>query len=178
MDAGIGTHMDAPAHIVPGGLSIGEIPCEQLIAPAAIIDCDDELSLKEVREYESIYGPIPPHALVIAFTGWSRFWSDPIAYRNELRFPTFSAEAAEFLLTEREIVGIAIDTLSPDRFDSTFPVHRLVLGAGKYIIENVGDCSSMPRQGGYVACLPLRCRGATESPIRMVGFLTKSLESM
>lgn len=41
-------------------------------------------------------------------------------------------------------------------------------------MDNVGDCSSMPREGGYVASLPLRCDGATESPIRMVGLVERA----
>jgi len=183
MDAGIGTHLDAPAHLIPDGASISDILCEQCIIPACVLDvskkvhADYAITLRDVEEFEAKYGLISTHSLVIAFTGWSRYWEDPVAYRNidiagQMHFPTFSSQSVDFLL-KRNISGIAIDTLSPDCLDHTFPVHKLILGSGKYIIENVADCSQMPPQGGYVICLPLKCQNSTESPIRMVGLVPK-----
>jgi len=179
MHAGVGTHMDAPAHRFEGGHSIADIPLKELIVAVCIIDVRDkthadyEVSVTDVEEYEARFGRIPPNSLVIAFTGWSQFWSSAEAYRNvdgdgQMHFPAISRQVAELLL-ERDVAGVAIDTLSPDCLDDTFPVHQIILGAGKYIIENVADCSEMPPQGGFCIALPLRAEGATESPIRLVG---------
>lgn len=184
MHAGIGTHMDAPSHRIQGGLSIADISLEQLFVPASVIDvskkagADYEVSCEDIENYEAAYGLIPQNSLVIAYTGWSRFWLDSTNYRNidakgQMHFPAFSAKAAELLL-KREIAGIAIDTLSPDCLDTTFPVHKLVLGAGKYIIENIANCSQIPPQGSYVIALPLRAEGGTESPIRAVALLPRA----
>ena len=183
MHAGIGTHMDAPSHCIPGGLSIAEIPVSQLILPACVLDVsgkahgDYEVSLADLDAYEANYGIIPPQSLVIIYTGWSRLWAQPEAYRNvdslgQMHFPAVSKKVAEVLL-EREVAGLAIDTFSPDCLDQSYPVHNLFLGAGKYIIENVADCSLMPPQGGYIIALPIKAEGATESPIRMVGLIPK-----
>jgi len=183
MHAGVGTHMDAPSHRIPGGLSIADIPVDQCIAAACVLDvskkagADYEISVEDIENYEATYGMIPANALVIAYTGWSRFWSDPAAYRNldahgHMHFPAFSAQSAELLL-KRKIVGIAIDTISPDCSDATFPVHQLILGAGKYIIENLADCSQMPPKGGYVIALPIRAEECTEAPIRIVGLIPR-----
>lgn len=181
MDAGIGTHMDAPCHLIKGGLSIEKIPLDQLITQACIIDVsskadgDYEISMHDIEAYEKKYGLIPKGAVVIGYTGWSRFWLDAKGYRNldsngKMHFPAFSAKAAEALLT-RDIAGIAIDTLSPDCLDFTFPVHRSILGAGKYIIENIGDCSQIPPKGAYIIALPLKLQECTESPLRMVALV-------
>src|SRR5260221_4874637 len=116
MHAGVGTHMDAPSHQFPGGMSIAEIPVERLIAPGCIIDvskragADYQVSVEDIEAYESVYGKIPKGALVIAFTGWCRFFTDPVKYRNvgasgRMRFPSISANAAA-LLVERDVVGI------------------------------------------------------------------------
>lgn len=183
MHAGVGTHMDAPSHRIQGGHSIADIPVEQLIVPARVIDvsakvdANYELSLQDIEIHEREWGRIPKGSLVIAYTGWNRFWSDPKAYRNvdtagQMHFPAFSCQAAEALI-ERDVAGIAIDTLSPDCLDQTFSVHKIILGAGKYIIENIADCSQMPPQGGYVIAFPLKVEGATESPIRIVGLIPK-----
>ncbi len=180
MHAGVGTHMDAPAHRFKGGCCIADIPLEQLIVPVCIIDVtkeahpDYEMPLEEIERYEHKYGQIAPGSLVVVYTGWSRFWTNPEMYRGEdakgqMHFPAISKAAAEHLLM-RDVVGVAIDTLSPDCLDNDFPVHQVLLGHGKYIIENVADCSQMPPSGGYCIALPIRVDEATEAPIRMVGF--------
>lgn len=181
MHAGVGTHMDAPSHCIPGGNSIADIPLEQFIVPACVIDisakahADYELSVEDIEEYERAHDKIPEGSLVIAHTGWGRFWPNSEAYRNvdvngRMHFPAFSGQAAE-LLVKRSIVGIAIDTFSPDCLDETFPVHKAILGAGKYIIENIANCSQLPAKGSYVIALPLRAEKATESPIRIIGLI-------
>ncbi len=181
MHAGIGTHMDAPSHRIQGALSIADIPLEQLIVRACVLDVSEkadanyEISVEDVEHYERKHGLIPKDALVIGYTGWERFFSDSAAYRNvdekgKMHFPAFSAEAAERLL-KRDIAGIAIDTLSPDCLDSSFPVHRLILGAGKYIIENIENCSKLTPKESYVIAFPLRAEGCTESPIRAVALI-------
>jgi len=151
--------------------------------PACVIDvstrahADYEVSVEDIEQYERQWGKIPKHALVIAYTGWSQFWSDPDRYRNvdskgQMHFPAFSGTAAAMLL-QRDISGIAIDTLSPDCLDAAFPVHKIMLGAGKYIIENIAQCFQMPPQGGYVIALPLRIEDAAESPMRIIGLIPK-----
>lgn len=180
MHAGVGTHMDAPSHRFVEGLSIAEIPLNQLIRQVCVIDVSDkahadyEISVEDIQSYEKSFEVIPKGSLVIGYTGWSRFWTEPEKYRNvdasgRMHFPAFSAKAAELLL-EKEISGIAIDTLSPDCADDAFLVHQLILGAKKYIIENVADCSMIPPKGAYVIALPLKA-DSTESPIRMLGLI-------
>ena len=177
MHAGVGTHMDAPSHRFEMGISIADIPLDQLLAPLCIIDvskkadADYRISMEDVLAY----GTIPPNALIIGFTGWSRFWNNPNAYRNldakgEMHFPAFSKQAAAYLL-ERNIVGLGIDTLSPDCLDPEFAVHKLILGKGKYILENIGDCSEIPPKGAYAIALPLRAEECTECPIRLIALV-------
>lgn len=183
MHAGLGTHMDAPSHRFEGASSIADIPLENLIAPACVLNvskkagADYEISAQDIREYEKAYGIIKEKSLVIGYTGWDRYWNNVEKYRNvgpdqKMHFPAFSAEAAEILL-ERKVAGIAIDTLSPDCLDASFPVHKLILGQGKYIIENIAGCSSMPALGALVVALPLNMEDATEAPMRIVGIVPK-----
>jgi kynurenine formamidase len=179
LNAGIGTHMDAPSHFIKGGLSIDDIPLEKLIIPACVLNVSEKangkylISAKDVEEYETQHGKIPENSFVIGYTGWSRFWPDSDPYRSadskgNAQFPSFSAEAAQLLL-ERKIAGIGIDTLSPD-CDLQFPVHKLILGQGKYIVENMANCHLLPAQGAFVILLPLNM-DTTESPIRAVGVI-------
>lgn len=182
--AGVGTHMDAPSHFIKGGMNIADIPLEQLIAPCAVIDLSRQshgdliISSDAILEFEKKHGKIAKGSLFLAHTGWSSFWSDPQKYRNpdaagQMHFPTYSAQAAELLL-ERGIVGLGIDTLSPDPQGSNFPVHHLLLGAGKYIIENVAHLNRMPPSGAYAINFPLKICCGAESPVRLVGLIGRS----
>ena len=178
MHAGIGTHMDAPAHCIPGGSTIDQIPIESLIAPCAVIDVSDKMSenylitVEDIQRFEKHYDTIPELGFVIFYTGWEQFWSEPEKYRNDHKFPSVSKEAAAFLLAERNIVGLGIDTLSPDRPDNGFPVHQLVLGEGKYIIENVANAKALSPFGATVLALPIKTP-TTEAAMRFVGIELK-----
>lgn len=173
MEAGIGTHIDAPAHCIPNGITIDELQLNNLIAPCIVIDVSKNahehysVSIDDIKEFEKRYGVISEGQFVMIKTGWEQFWDEPKKYHNNHFFPSISAEAAKFLL-ERNIVGIGIDTLSPDRPESGYPVHSLLLGAGKIIVENVANLASMPPVGSFIIALPLKIKGGTEAPIRLV----------
>jgi kynurenine formamidase len=173
LEAGVGTHMDAPAHCIQGALAIADLPLEELISPCVVIDISDKanetysLLPQDIEEFERKHGSIETSAFIIVYTGWSRFWPDPEAYRNDYRFPSIFPPAAEMLL-ERKMKGLGIDTLSPDRPESGYPVHQLLLGAGKYIVENVANANLLSPKGWQAFALPLKIIGATESPMRLI----------
>ncbi|PHQ80931.1 MAG: cyclase [Coxiella sp. (in: Bacteria)] len=171
---GIGTHMDAPAHCIPDARTIADIPLKNLITPCVMIDVADKagehylVSCDDIIQFESTHGRINKDTLVIFHTGWSQYWNEPQKYRNDLVFPTLSNPAAELLL-ERQVTGMGIDTLSPDSPTSGFPVHKTLLGADKFIIENVANAHLLPPVGAYILALPLKIQNGTEAPIRLVG---------
>ncbi|VVC76766.1 Kynurenine formamidase [Aquicella siphonis] len=177
MSAGIGTHMDAPLHCIPDGASIADIPLQSLIVPCRVIDVSDRanerycISPDDISRFENEHGMISKNTFVIFYTGWDKWWLQPEKYRNELIFPSVSKEAAALLLT-RNIVGIGIDTLSPDAGDSGFPVHQLILDAGKYIIENIYNAKQLGPIAQIIA-LPIKIQDGTEAPVRLVGIKHK-----
>ncbi len=182
MRSGAGTHIDAPLHFIPTGKDVASIALEELIAPVCVIDvsvkahADYYITCDDIKTFENKYGKITPKSFVIGYTGWDKHWHSK-QFRNvdaqgQMHFPGFTRESAELLL-EREIVGIGIDSLSPDCFDLTFPVHHLILGAGKYIVENLANCAKLPAIGAYVILLPLKAQDLTESPLRAVGLIPK-----
>ncbi|MFU7598130.1 cyclase family protein [Legionella pneumophila] len=176
MPAGMGTHMDAPAHCCPDGLSIDQIPLDQLVSPCVVIDVSTKahalynVTPQDIVDFEKTHGLIQPDSFVIMKTGWSRFWGNPLQYRNNHNFPSVSAETAT-LLVSRGIVGLGIDTLSPDRPDDDFPVHRILLNSGRYIVENIANSEQLPSIGSFVMAFPLKIKQATEAPMRLIGLL-------
>lgn len=107
-------------------------------------------------------------------TGWEKFWHEPQKYHNNHIFPSVSDEAAK-LLIERGVHALGIDTLSSDRPEDGFKVHRLFLGAGKILLENVANLNSIPPLGSFVMALPIKIKDGTEAPIRLVSLIKKIL---
>lgn len=173
MQSGIGTHIDAPAHCFAGAITIDQLPLDRLIVSGIVINITDKahanyvVSEQDLRDFEAQYGQIPMGSCVIIATGWDVYWIDREKYHNRWQFPVLSAAAAHFLV-ERRIVGIGIDTLGPDLPDSGYPVHRIFLGQGKYIVENVANAQALPPVGAQIMVMPLRIMGGTESPVRMI----------
>lgn len=174
MHTGIGTHMDAPRHCFSNGKSIDELPINDFLAPCIVIDLSTQshasyvADVSSIKKFEQQHGTIAEGSFVIIHTGWGEKWDDPAAYRNSGIFPSISKEAAEYLAS-KNIVGLGIDTLSPDIATSEFPVHQIILGAGKYIVENVAHANLMPPTGGYSLALPIKIQDGTEAPIRLIG---------
>lgn len=178
MSSGIGTHMDAPSHCFEHMSPIDAIPLQSLISECRVIDVSDNtnehysVSVDDIKSFEKKHGAIPKGSFVIIYTGWSQRWQQPDKYRNEKIFPNISIDAAKLLIS-RDIVGLGIDTLSPDAFGSNFPVHRLILGAGKYIVENVANANLLDATGNYIFALPMKIKDGTEAPMRLIGMKRK-----
>lgn len=174
--AGIGTHIDAPAHCIADAKMVHELPIASLFTPCVVIDVRTfadahyRLKLQDILNFEQAYGEIQAGTLVAVNTGWDRFWQDAAAYRNNHAFPTVSSEAAEYLV-KQNIAGVAIDTLGVDRPEDDYPVHRMLLGAGIYIIENATNLDKLPPIGAHSVALPIKIKDATEAPIRFVGII-------
>ncbi len=181
----LGTHVDAPRHFIADGTSIDALEPRQLIAPAAVIDvraqvaeeADYRLTVTDIKRWEEENGTLPPGAVVFMYTGWGARWNDPEAYRHQdergvMHFPGFSPEAAQFLVRERAINGLGIDTLSVDYGPSTdYRVHHIALGAGKYHIENAANLDQLPAKGAVVIVAPLPIRGGSGAPARVLALV-------
>jgi kynurenine formamidase len=156
-----GTHLDAPGHFVPGGRLAPQIAPEELFVPVVVVDIarraasnpDAQVTVGDLREFERRYGRVPPRALVCMYSGWERRAHDPDAYRNPgpdgtLHFPGFGGAAVAWLLERRQITGIGVDTLSLDvGASTTFEVHKTLLGADRYGLENLANLRRIPRRG-------------------------------
>lgn len=173
--AGIGTHIDAPAHCIKNGKTVDQLELNKLFAPCYVVNVEEKahesysVELEDIASYENNFGSITARSIVCIATGWSRFWYDANAYRNNYRFPSIGTEVAHYLVS-RGIAGIAIDTLSPDTPANGFPVHNILLSNGCYIIENATNLGLLPAQGAQLIVAPLNAQGATEAPIRFFAY--------
>ena len=179
-----GTHLDAPAHFSDGGITAEMIDIGDLFAPLAVIDIsaraeddpDTALSVDDILAYEADYGEIAAGSLVAMNSGWGSRWSDPAGFvnldtNNVQHYPGFSPDATEFLLSQRDIVGIGVDTLSLDPGNSTdFGTHITLLGGGKYGIENLAHLGQLDPAGATVYVGAPKWAAASGGPSRVIGF--------
>ena len=180
--------MDAPVHFNRDGLTVDQVPLAAMIGPAAVVDFsaraagdpDAMLTVDDLNRWETAHGRIPDGAIVVARSGWSRFWPDKKRYLGtdrpgdvaHLRFPGFSAEAVDFLLGHRKVIAIAIDTASIDPGNSKeFPVHRHWLGANKPAFENLAHADRLPPTGATLFCIPMKIGKGTGAPTRIFALL-------
>jgi kynurenine formamidase len=174
---GVGTHMDSPAHCIPGGETIESLNLKNLVTDCVVIKIegvgeDFVITPSMVEEFEKQNGKIQPGTFVIFYTGWSKYWNEKNKYQNEHKFPSVHEDTAKILL-ERNIAGLGIDTLSADTGINGFPVHRAILGAGKYLVENIANADMIPATGSKTLVLPMKIKDATEAPIRLVALIPK-----
>lgn len=182
-----GTHIDAPLHFGgPGYLTIDQIPPESLVGPAVIVDVRDgvannidyELTVADLQAWEKYYGLIPKGAVVVMFSGWQDRWNEPEAYINNqdgvYHFPGFSVDAIQWLLNNRDINGIGVDTVSFDHgLSRDYRAHKLLLKANKWALENLANLDKTPPQGALMVVGPMKHKGGSGGPARVYTFINK-----
>lgn len=180
----IGTHVDAPLHCTQG-LSADRIPAERLVGPLVVVDirartstkADAELTLDDLKAWERQHGPIAPGSVVALFSGWDTRVDDARRFfglddRGGYHFPGFHLEAVQFLHEQREIKGIATDTLSLDPGASAdFPVHHYWLGHQKWGLENIAGLGQLPVKGSTIIVGAPKIAGCTGGPSRVLALL-------
>ncbi|MCS6774570.1 MAG: cyclase family protein [Anaerolineae bacterium] len=178
-----GTHMDAPFHF-SDQQTADQIPVENLVGPLVVIDIREKagrdpdalVTEADIRRYERRYGRIPFGAIVAMWSGWDEFVKTP-KFRNAdakgvMHFPGFALDAVEFLLANREVKGIMVDTLSLDHGPSTdFAVHYKWLPTNRWGMECVANLGKVPARGATVIVGSPKIVGATGGPSRVIALI-------
>lgn len=173
-----GTHMDAPSHFSDKD-SADLIPVDNLFGPLVVVNIssraennpDTQLTLNDLKEWENKNGPIPDGSIVAMYSGWDAYVQTN-KFKNDFHFPGFHIEAIEFLLEERLIKGICVDTLSLDYGQSTdFAVHYRWLPANRWGIECVANLGQLPAKGATMIVGGPKINGASGGPSRVVALI-------
>lgn len=185
-----GTHLDAPFHFSESGRTTEQIPLEQLIAPAVVIDVtarastdpDYRLTPEDVIRFEKSNGTIAPGTIVLLRTGWSRHWPNVKAYLGDdtpgdasrLSFPSYGGDAAKLLVEERRVAALGIDTASIDYGKSKdFEVHRIAAARNVPGLENLTNLDRLPLLGATVIALPMKIEKGSGGPLRAVALVPR-----
>ncbi|XP_075975852.1 kynurenine formamidase-like [Anticarsia gemmatalis] len=179
-----GTHMDAPYHFYQQGKFVGDLPLERLIVSLIIIDVSSKVNgnhdyvlYKRDMDY-MINNNFGKPCIVIFKFGWSQYFNDYDKYLGvsgkTLRFPSLSAEVAEWITTYKNIVGVGVDVASVDPGQSTdFPVHKILSRAGLYNLENVNLHRPISEFKCTALVLPMKIAQGTGAPLRLIAICPK-----
>lgn len=183
-----GTHLDAPVHFAEGKWTADEIPVERLIGPGALIDVsaqaaadrDYQVTAADLQAWEAEHGSLPDGAIVLLRTGFGARWPDRERYMGTalrgaegvaaLHFPGLHPDAASWLVENRAISAIGLDTPSIDYGQSKlFESHRRLFAANVPAFENVAHLDRIPAATGFtVIALPMKIAGGSGGPLRIV----------
>ena len=185
-----GTHIDAPSHFAEQGRTVDAIPVEQLLGSAFVVDvraaaaadADYEVSVADLQHFEAEHGRLAQGSIVLLRTGFGERWPDRASYLGtdergpeavaKLHFPGLAPEAARWLVAERAISAIGIDTASIDHGPSThFQSHQALFAANVPAFENVAQLERLPPTGAFVIALPMKIAGGSGGPLRIVAAL-------
>ena len=186
-----GTHLDAPIHFAQGRQTVEKVPLENLLGRGIKIDvsekCLDDpdylISVEDRKKWEEEHaGEIPDQSLVLLHTGHSRHYRNPLKYlgtdqRGEdavklLHFPGLSPEAAQWIVDNRSIKAIGLDTPSIDYGQSQyFKSHVILLSENIPVFENLNNLDQLPDTGFQVIALPMKIKGGSGAPLRIIALM-------
>ncbi|HHE31536.1 MAG TPA: cyclase family protein [Chlorobaculum parvum] len=166
-----GTHLDAPAHIIEGAATLDRLPVDCFIGKGVLLDLRSA-SFAETVSLEQllvIRSKIEQADFLLLHSGWSRCWGRAEYNRD---YPVLSPEAAAWL-AGLGLKGVGIDAPSFDEAASeALPVHRVLLGAGLILIENLTGLEQLDGGDFLLSALPVPIVGAEACPVRAVGFIS------
>ena len=154
-----GTHADGPYHVLEDGARIGDVPLDAFLGAAHVADFGDAGEIG--AEWLDAHLPARCERLLLRTGAWTRADAFPAAW------PALTEDAAHRLV-QRGVRLLGTDSPSPDALDAhDLPVHRVLLGAGVAILENL--MLDGIEAGEYeLIALPLRLAEADASPVRAV----------
>ena len=185
-----GTHIDAPIHFYENRNTVDQIPIEQLIGPGVVIRITEKVeknrnyqfSVEDILAWEKKHGIIAENSILLIDTGSSKFWPNKKEYMGteergeeavkKLKFPGIHPDAAKFIATKRKIKAVGLDTPSIDYGGSMlFETHQILFEKNIPGFENVTNLDQLPTKGFTVIALPMKIKGGSGGPLRIVAFI-------
>jgi kynurenine formamidase len=168
---------------------VDQIPLEQLIGDASVVDVsaqcatqpDYQVTVADLTGWEQANGSLDG-TIVLIRTDHSKRWPDAARYlgtaeRGEdavakLHFPGLHPDAARWLVANRKVKAVGIDTASIDYGQSTlFETHRVLYERNIPGLENLANLDRVPAGGARLIALPMKIKGGSGAPLRAIALV-------
>jgi kynurenine formamidase len=191
MNEHTGTHFDAPAHWVTGkdlpSNTVDAIPAQNFVAPVVVIDISTEAAADAdfvvtrdfLENWEKKNGPIPLRHWIALRTDWYKRVGTP-EYLNlqedGAHSPGPDAGAVEFMVHERDCLGLAVETVGTDagqafHFNPPLPAHSILHGNNRFGLQCLTNLDKLPTFGAIIVACPLKIEGGSGSPLRVIALV-------
>ncbi len=156
MGTHVGTHMDAPMHMLEGGQSLDTFSLDRFVGRGRYIEVQagDFSAIKDVDIQEG--------DIVLLNTAMSDKYHDAVYFED---YPAMSEEIAHYLV-EKKVSTVGVDACSVDNQDD-FPIHKILLSSDVLIIENLTNLSQLKGKDFRVYALPIKLQ-IDGAPARVV----------
>ena len=152
-----GTHIDAPRHFFPEGMSIDDVPLNRFLLDAHVVDLTGKMvggtiDADDLADLEFLSG----NALILKI-GWDAHWGTDRFYKN---FPVLDPDTGKALV-EMGVSALAVDIpLMPE-------IHEIFLGSGALLIENLCNLTVIKEPQVGMIAMPLKVQDGDGAPARV-----------
>ena len=165
-----GTHLDAPSHVLPRGLSLDRMAVDHFAGSASTLDFSSHpgrpIEIDDLMPYRYL---IQNSDFILIHTGWSRHWGREAYFTG---YPVLSGPAANWLCGYG-LKGLGVDTISVDPPQAPgLPVHCRLMEQQMIIVENLNRLQDLPQSGFQFFALPLRIQDGDGFPVRAVAMIS------
>lgn len=162
MSVHTGTHMDAPRHFLPDGITMEKMPMEPVIGRCRVIEfeVEDQITADDLKKLRLLSG----QRLLFKTRNSARSWT---MKEFDKDFISIRSDAAQ-VLADLKIMTVGVDYMSIGGYGKdVVETHQIMLGAGIWVIEGLNLSEIKP---GYydLICLPVKIEGADGAPCRAV----------
>jgi kynurenine formamidase len=169
------TRIIAPATLIPGTWTAGQIPPDRLIAPLVVVDLNrapdsgPQISLDDIAAWEAQHGAIPQGAVVAI----RRADSHDALSTNDLSTAPFpiARDAALFLVDARYTIGFAFAVDTPVDLTSDRTLARQLALHGSYVLEGAARFTSLPATGSLIIVAPAKNKKPGKAPVRILAMV-------
>lgn len=158
-----GTHVDAPSHFLRDGITIDQMPLEDLMGLSSVIDLMEVVDCITEEHLRMHDEEIEQAQIVLFKTSNSLI---PAISPFNPHFVYLHESGARYLI-EKGVRVVGIDYLGIERGDSSHATHTVLLKAGVAIVEGLRLAHVEPGEYPFM-CLPLNVIGTEAAPARAV----------
>lgn len=185
-----GTHVDAPIHFAAERQTMERVPLGNMMGQGVVVDVtaqaaadrDYQIDVAALEGWEAEHGPLPDGSIVLFRTGYAQYWPDRVRYMGtdergpeavaQLHFPGLHPDAAAWLIANRDVKAVGIDTPSIDYGQSSlYESHQQLFKENIPAFENVGRMDALPAKDFAVIALPMKIEGGSGAPLRIVAIV-------
>jgi kynurenine formamidase len=155
----VGTHIDAPLHMIAGGKTIDQFPLDKFIGKGVLLDVrgKEKIEASVLSDFE-----IEEGSVVLLYCGYGDKYESQDYWEG---YPEVTEDFAQKVV-ELKVKMVGMDIIGPDH-DQPWLVHKILLGSEILILENLTNLDQLIGKDFEVVALPMKLK-ADAAPVRVI----------